>query len=96
MIFSIQTLNEAKRPLVILGSAMFERQDAKSIFASAAQLAEQLRTTASKEYKDWRVFNVLQRVKQTSFDFLFVFDKNFIYYRMHHKSLLLILATNQM
>jgi len=56
-----KTLNEAKRPLVILGSAMFERQDAKSIFASAAQLAEQLRATATKEYKDWRVFNVLQR-----------------------------------
>lgn len=49
---------------------MFERQDAKSIFASAAQLAEQLRTTASKEYKDWRVFNVLQRVKRKSFEFL--------------------------
>ena len=55
-------LSEAKRPLIILGSAMFERPDAASIYATAAQLAEQLRIGASKDYKDWRVFNVLHRV----------------------------------
>ncbi|CAF4945489.1 unnamed protein product, partial [Rotaria socialis] len=35
-------LNGAKRPLVILGSAMFERPDATSVYASAAQLSEKL------------------------------------------------------
>ena len=42
---------------------MFERADAASIYASAAQLAEKLRSVSSKEYKDWRVFNVLHRVR---------------------------------
>lgn len=54
-------LSGAKRPLVILGSAMFERADAASVYATAAQLAEKLRNVSSKEYKDWRVFNVLHR-----------------------------------
>jgi len=56
-----KALNEAKRPLVILGSALFERSDAASIYTNAAQLAEKLRTTAKKENPDWRVFNVLHR-----------------------------------
>ena len=41
---------------------MFERSDAASVYASAAQLAEKLRNTASKEDSEWRVFNVLHRV----------------------------------
>ncbi|CAF2870643.1 unnamed protein product [Rotaria sp. Silwood2] len=56
-----KTLNGAKRPLVILGSAMFERPDATSIYASAAQLSEKLRDVSAKEDKEWRVFNVLHR-----------------------------------
>jgi hypothetical protein len=58
----LQALSGAKRPLVILGSAMFERSDATSIYTSAAQLSEKLRDVSSKENKDWRVFNVLHRV----------------------------------
>lgn len=54
-------LNEAKRPLIILGSAMFERSDAASVYSEANQLAEKLRLAASKDYSDWRVFNVLHR-----------------------------------
>lgn len=41
---------------------MFERSDAASVYASAAQLAEKLRSTASKQDSEWRVFNVLHRV----------------------------------
>ena len=55
-------MGEAKRPLVILGSAVFDRPDAASIYASAAQLSDKLRDVAAKEDKEWRVFNVLQRV----------------------------------
>jgi hypothetical protein len=55
-------LNEAKRPLVILGSAMFERPDATSVYASAAQLSEKLRDVSAKDDQEWRVFNVLHRV----------------------------------
>ena len=44
-----------------MGSALFERSDAASIYTNAAQLAEKLRTTAKKENPDWRVFNVLHR-----------------------------------
>ncbi|CAF0992824.1 unnamed protein product [Rotaria magnacalcarata] len=54
-------LNGAKRPLVILGSAMFERPDAASVYASAAQLSEKLRDVAVKADKEWRVFSVLHR-----------------------------------
>ncbi|CAF4211186.1 unnamed protein product, partial [Rotaria magnacalcarata] len=54
-------LNGAKRPLVILGSAMFERPDATSVYASAAQLSEKLRDVAVKADKEWRVFSVLHR-----------------------------------
>lgn len=54
-------LNAAKRPLVILGSAMFERSDATSIYANTAQLSEKLRVVSAKEYQEWRVFNVLHR-----------------------------------
>jgi NADH dehydrogenase (ubiquinone) Fe-S protein 1 len=56
-----KALSEAKRPLVILGSAVFERPDATSIYAGAAQLSEKLRDVATKEDKEWRVFNVLHR-----------------------------------
>jgi hypothetical protein len=62
-----KTLSAAKRPLVILGSAMFERPDGTSIYANAAQLSEKLRDVASKEDKEWRVFNVLHRVWIFSF-----------------------------
>jgi hypothetical protein len=55
--------------LVILGSAMFERPDATSIYASAAQLSEKLRDVVGKNNKEWRVFNVLHRVSKT--DLLF-------------------------
>ena len=41
---------------------MFERPDAASIYAGAAQLSEKLRDVSSKEDKEWRVFNVLHRV----------------------------------
>jgi hypothetical protein len=42
---------------------VFERPDATSIYASAAQLSEKLRDVSSKEDKEWRVFNVLHRVR---------------------------------
>ncbi len=48
--------------MVILGSGIFDRSDATSIYANAAQLAEKLRDVSSKEDKEWRVFNVLHRV----------------------------------
>jgi hypothetical protein len=44
---------------------MFERSDAASVYAGAAQLAEKLRTASSKDDQDWRVFNVLHRVRCT-------------------------------
>jgi NADH dehydrogenase (ubiquinone) Fe-S protein 1 len=56
-----KALNGAKRPLIILGSAMFERPDATSVYATAAQLSEKLRDVSAKEIKEWRVFNVLHR-----------------------------------
>lgn len=49
--------------MIILGSAMFERSDAASVYSEANQLAEKLRLAASKDYSDWRVFNVLHRVR---------------------------------
>lgn len=41
---------------------MFERPDATSVYANAAQLSEKLRDATAKTDKEWRVFNVLHRV----------------------------------
>ena len=73
---------------------MFEHPEATSIYANAAQLSENLRSVSIKDYKDWRVFNVLHRVCLDSWK-----KKIWIlncYFSMHLKWLLLILATNQM
>ena len=90
-------LNEAKRPLVILGSAMFERSDATSIYANATQLSEKLRDIAIKEYKEWRVFNVLHRVNLNlkNNKKITKLNLNDNYSSMHLKWLLSILDTSQ-
>ncbi|CAF1290213.1 unnamed protein product, partial [Didymodactylos carnosus] len=54
-------LSSAKRPLIILGSAMFQRQDTESVYAATVSLANKLRSSLADENKEWRIFNVLHR-----------------------------------
>jgi hypothetical protein len=62
---------------------MFERPDATSIYTSTANLSEKLRDVASKEDKEWRVFNVLHRVCFVFF--LWKKTNSTYYFSMHLK-----------
>jgi NADH dehydrogenase (ubiquinone) Fe-S protein 1 len=55
----VKFLQTAKRPVVILGSSVYERSDAASILSSVAKLVEKIEKNVEK---GWSVFNVLQRV----------------------------------
>ncbi|CAF4400006.1 unnamed protein product [Didymodactylos carnosus] len=54
-------LSSAKRPLIILGSAMFQRQDTESVYAATVSLANKLRSSLTDDNKEWHIFNVLHR-----------------------------------
>ncbi len=66
-------LSRAKKPVVVLGSGVFERKDGAALLSLANRLSDKLRAQAGG---DWRVFNVLQRViyNQTFFIKLIKFD----------------------
>jgi NADH dehydrogenase (ubiquinone) Fe-S protein 1 len=51
-------LSRAKKPVVVLGSGVFERKDGAALLSLANRLSDKLRAQAGG---DWRVFNVLQR-----------------------------------
>jgi NADH dehydrogenase (ubiquinone) Fe-S protein 1 len=55
----VKLLQTAKKPLVILGSSVFERTDAISVLSSVAKLVEKLEKNAQE---GWSIYNVLQRV----------------------------------
>ncbi|KAJ3148621.1 hypothetical protein HDU86_007374 [Geranomyces michiganensis] len=53
-----ETLKSAKRPMVVVGSAVFERADSAAILSSVASLVKTLKKTAEKGHE---IYNVLQR-----------------------------------
>jgi NADH dehydrogenase (ubiquinone) Fe-S protein 1 len=54
-----QKLKSAKRPLILVGSAVLERGDASAVLSSVSSLVEKLKTTAQP---NWNIYNLLQRV----------------------------------
>jgi NADH dehydrogenase (ubiquinone) Fe-S protein 1 len=56
-----QVLAGAKKPMIIVGSAMCGRSDGAAIHAAVSMLAQNTRVKSGCG-EDWRVLNVLQRV----------------------------------
>ncbi|GAB1603379.1 NADH-ubiquinone oxidoreductase 75 kDa subunit, mitochondrial-like, partial [Argonauta hians] len=56
-----KTLNAAKRPVVVVGSALLQRTDGASIHRCAATIAQNARVNSDCG-EDWRVLNILHRV----------------------------------
>lgn len=56
-----KVLNSAKRPVIVVGSGVFQRKDGAGIFQLTQRIAHNARV-ASNVGHDWRVLNVLQRV----------------------------------
>lgn len=61
-----QKLASAKRPMVIVGSEMFKREDGHAVHAAVTSIAHQAtltsRTNREETEDGWRVLNVLHRV----------------------------------
>ena len=58
-----QEFDKAKKPMVIVGSEMFEREDAAGIHAAVASIAQKARVRSQSETgEDWKVLNVLHKV----------------------------------
>ncbi|TPX62157.1 hypothetical protein PhCBS80983_g00727 [Powellomyces hirtus] len=58
-----ETLKSAKRPMVIVGSAVLERADSSAILSSVASLVNKLKKTAEPGYQ---IYNVLQRAASST------------------------------
>jgi len=54
-----EQLNNAKRPMIVVGSEMFEREDSLGIHTCVSTLSQKLKL--GLEVDDWKVFNVLHR-----------------------------------
>ena len=57
-----QTLNGAKRPMVVVGSSCLQRTDGSAILAAVATIANNARVNSGVG-SDWKVLNVLHRVR---------------------------------
>ncbi|KAK6165367.1 hypothetical protein SNE40_022308 [Patella caerulea] len=56
-----QLLSSAKKPMIVVGSAILQRSDGAALHAAASQLAQNLRAKSGCG-EDWKVLNVLHRV----------------------------------
>jgi len=56
-----QTLNAAKRPLIVIGSSTLQRPDGAALHRTVSALAQAVREKSGCG-EDWRVLNILQRV----------------------------------
>ncbi|KAK6483207.1 NADH-ubiquinone oxidoreductase 75 kDa subunit [Huso huso] len=56
-----QDLSKAKRPMVVVGSAAFQRKDGAAIHAAVSTIAQNARTSSGLQ-DNWKVLNVLHRV----------------------------------
>jgi len=57
----VQTLSDAKNPMVVVGSALLQRGDGGAIFKAVSTIAQNARVQSGCG-EDWKVLNVLQRV----------------------------------
>ena len=57
---SVQVLAQAKRPVVVVGSAALQREDGAGLHAAVSTIAQNARVTSGVE-DNWKVLNVLHR-----------------------------------
>ena len=62
-----QAMSQAEKPMVILGSAVLQGADKAAVIDTVKDIAENLRTRS--EDPDWKVFNMLQRVRDAQYTF---------------------------
>ncbi|XP_008589877.1 PREDICTED: NADH-ubiquinone oxidoreductase 75 kDa subunit, mitochondrial [Galeopterus variegatus] len=56
-----QVLQEAKKPMVVLGSSALQRNDGAAILATVSSIAQKIRMTSGIT-GDWKVMNILHRI----------------------------------
>ncbi|OWK12679.1 NDUFS1 [Cervus elaphus hippelaphus] len=56
-----QVLQEAKKPMVVLGSSALQRNDGAAILAAVSNIAQKVRTSSGVT-GDWKVMNILHRI----------------------------------
>lgn len=57
----LQVLAQAKRPVVVVGSASLQREDGGAILSSVQTIAQNARASSGVE-EGWKVLNVLHRL----------------------------------
>lgn len=60
MSISLQVLAQAKRPVVVVGSAALQREDGAALHAAVSTIAQKARLSSGVN-DSWRVLNVLHR-----------------------------------
>ena len=61
-----QTLNSAKRPLIVVGSSALQRPDGAALHRTVAAIAQTVREKSGCG-DDWRVLNILHRVSSCDY-----------------------------
>uniref|UniRef100_A0A8C0MU02 NADH-ubiquinone oxidoreductase 75 kDa subunit, mitochondrial n=1 Tax=Canis lupus familiaris TaxID=9615 RepID=A0A8C0MU02_CANLF len=56
-----EVLNEAKKPMVVLGSSALQRNDGAAILAAVSSIAQKIRMSSGVT-GDWKVMNILHRI----------------------------------
>jgi len=57
-----EQLATAKRPMIVVGSEMFEREDSLGVHTALSTLSQRLKLGLDEGSEGWKVFNVLHRV----------------------------------
>nr|XP_020739984.1 NADH-ubiquinone oxidoreductase 75 kDa subunit, mitochondrial [Odocoileus virginianus texanus] len=57
----LSVLQEAKKPMVVLGSSALQRNDGAAILAAVSNIAQKVRTSSGVA-GDWKVMNILHRI----------------------------------
>lgn len=77
-----QTLNAAKRPLIVIGSSTLQRPDGAALHRTVSALAQAVREKSGCD-EDWRVLNILQRVCTLQWDTLLLLTNLCVPYILH-------------
>lgn len=66
----LQVISAAKRPVVVVGSSILQREDGAAILSAVSTIAQNARTSSGVE-EGWKVLNVLHRYNRDSLHVLF-------------------------
>lgn len=60
VMYFVQTFRKAKRPMLIVGSELMQRQDGNALLSAAMKIADSAVNAPHTE--EWKVLNILQKV----------------------------------